>query len=137
MTPFQRAKQILSISYDTLWVVITYSVSVSVLSLIIPIAAQSLVNIVSFGSLFQPIVVLTTIVIMTLTGASIIRILQASLVETIQQRIFATVALDLAKNLPKISLAMFNKYRGSELVNYFFDVLVVQKNNSRYSSIRS
>lgn len=126
----QRLKELAFINKDTLWVVVIYSISVNILSLIIPIAAQALVNIVSFGTLLQPVVVLTGIVFVMLGSAAILRIFQKQIVENIQQRIFTSVAINIAKILPKVITASFNQSRGVELVNRFFEVIVIQKSIS-------
>lgn len=122
-----RIKNILAIGRDTYWVLLVYGISVSILSLIIPIAAQVLVNIVSFGTLVQPLIILTVIVFLMLASSAVLRIFQASLVEMIQQRIFTQVALQLAERLPRTQLSAFHQKRRVEWVNRFFDVFLVQK----------
>lgn len=46
---------------DTLWIVIVHAGGVGLLSLALPVAIQSLVNTVAFGTVLQPIVILTLI----------------------------------------------------------------------------
>lgn len=108
-------------------VVVVYGIAVGVFSLAVPIAAQSLVNTVAFNSLLQPIVVLTTIVLVMLGLASILRVIQTAIVEVIQQRIFVRVSLDLAYRLPRLRMDTYDSARGTELVNRFFEVITVQK----------
>lgn len=63
--------------------------------------------------------------------AAFLQYLELSLVEVIQQRIFARVALKLANRIPLIqSSAIYGKY-APELMNRFFDVLTVQKTWSK------
>ena len=61
-TPYQRLRALLAGERTTLWVAVIYSVVIGLLSLVVPIAVQSLVNTVAFGSVLQPIVVLTVFV---------------------------------------------------------------------------
>jgi ABC-type bacteriocin/lantibiotic exporter with double-glycine peptidase domain len=104
-----------------------YGAAVGLLSLVVPIAAQSLVNTVAFTSILQPILILSVVVLLMLGVASVLRIIQTAVVETIQQRIFARIALDLAYRLPRVRYDVFDQNRGTELVNRFFEVLTVQK----------
>ncbi len=85
--------------------VIIFAVAIGLLSLVVPIAAQGLVTIVSFGSLRQPLFILVVVVFVLLVFSGISRLLQNILVETIQQRIFASIALKIADRLPRIDMA--------------------------------
>ena len=58
-TPLRRVRQLLDLDREDIVVVIVYGVALGLLSLAVPIAVQSLVNTVAFGSLIQPLVVLT------------------------------------------------------------------------------
>ncbi len=53
-----KVKDVALISKNELYVIIFYSFAIGLLSLVLPIAAQGLVTIVSFGSLRQPLFVL-------------------------------------------------------------------------------
>ncbi len=125
--PLQRLWRIVIAEREDIGLVIVYGVAVGVFSLVVPIAAQSLVNTVAFNSLLQPIVVLTVVVLLMLGVASILRVIQTTIVEKIQQRIFARISLDLAYRLPRVKIEAFDRSRSTELVNRFFEVLTVQK----------
>lgn len=127
ISPLQRLLQLIIAERKDIALVIIYGIAVGIFSLVVPIAAQSLVNTVAFNSLLQPILVLTSIVLLMLGIASILRIIQTAIVENIQQRIFARISLDLAYRLPRIRIEAYDQARGTELVNRFFEVLTVQK----------
>ena len=120
-------KSLIASERSDILAVLLYGASVGFFSLVVPIAAQSLVNTVSFNTLLQPILVLTSIVLLMLGVASVLRIIQTVIVELIQQRIFARVAMDLAYRLPRVKMQVFDHERGTELVNRFFEVMTVQK----------
>ena len=126
-TPSMRLSQIISTERRDIGVLLIYGAAVGFLSLVVPVAAQSLVNTVTFTSILQPILILTLVVLFMLGFASALRLLQTSVVETIQQRIFARIALDLAYRLPRVRFEVFDQSRGTELVNRFFESLTVQK----------
>ncbi len=126
-TPAARLRALLRAERSDVWVVVAYAATIGLLSLAVPVAVQSLVNTVAFGSLTQPIVVLTLLVLAGLGFANTLRALQARVVELIQERLFVRVAADLAYRLPRARAGAFAGHYGPELVNRFFDVLTVQK----------
>jgi ABC-type bacteriocin/lantibiotic exporter with double-glycine peptidase domain len=126
-TPAARLWALLRAERSDVWVVVAYAVTIGLLSLAVPVAVQSLVNTVAFGSLAQPIVVLTSLVLAGLGFANALRALQARVVELIQERLFVRVAVDLAYRLPRARADAFAGHHGPELVNRFFEVLTVQK----------
>ncbi len=126
-SPTQRLVGLLRGETSDLWVVATYAVGVGLLSLVVPIATASLVNTISFGTVIQPLVVLTFLVFVGLGFEGLMRALQFWVVEVLQRRVFVKVALDLARRLTRVHATAFDRGNGPELVNRFFDVLTVQK----------
>ncbi|MBC7544882.1 MAG: ABC transporter ATP-binding protein [Candidatus Sericytochromatia bacterium] len=108
-------------------VVTAYAVAIGILSLVVPLTVQSLVNTVAFGALLQPLVVLTLVVLLALGAAAGLRVIQTHVVEMLQRRLFVRTAIDLAYRLPRVALGGYGKYHGPEMVNRFFDVLTLQK----------
>ncbi|MFO0760979.1 MAG: ABC transporter ATP-binding protein [Byssovorax sp.] len=125
--PFDRLTSLLRLERDDIGIAVMYSIAVGVVSLAAPIGVQALVSTVAFGGLLQPVLVLALLVFMALALAGVLRALQAVVVERIQRRVFARVALDLARRLPRVRTEAFDREHGPELVNRFFDVLSVQK----------
>lgn len=125
--PLRRLRALLEAERQDLWVVVIYSVAVGLLSLVVPIAVQSLVNTVAFGSLIQPLVVLTLAVLAALAFSAVLNGFRVFVIEVIQRRIYARVAGDVAYRLLRVKAEAFDKHHGPELVNRFFDVVTVQK----------
>lgn len=125
--PLRRLRALLRAERQDLWVVVAYSVAVGLLSLVVPIAVQSLVNTVAFGSLIQPLVVLTLAVLAALGFSAVLNGFRVYVIEIIQRRIYARVAGDVAYRLLRVKAEAFDKNHGPELVNRFFDVVTVQK----------
>lgn len=128
--PIQRLLEFLQAETRDLGLVVGYSLGMGVLGLGVPIAIQSLVNTVAFGSLTQPLVVLTALVLLTLGTMSFMRIMRLILVEMMQRRIMVRVTQASSQRLVQIQSSIFEQRRLSELVNRFFDVLTVQKSAS-------
>ncbi|MCG5055015.1 MAG: ABC transporter ATP-binding protein/permease [Myxococcales bacterium] len=125
--PLPRLRSLLKTERADLWVVVAYAVGVGVMSLATPVAVQSLVNTVAFGTLLQPLVVLALILLACLGIVTLLRSLQYYVVEMIQRRVFVRAAADLAYRLPRVRLDAYEGKYGPELVNRFFDVVTVQK----------
>jgi len=127
MPPITRLRALLQGERQTLSVAIVYSVAIGLLSLVVPIAVQSLVNTIAFGSATQPLVVLTALVAIGLGISAVINALRAGVVELIQRSLFARTAIDVTHRLLRVRAEAFDRYHGPELVNRFFDVVTVQK----------
>lgn len=66
--------------------------------LAVPLAAQALVNTIAAGVMLQPLIVLTLVVLGALLFAGFLRLMKLSLLERMQQRIFARVSLQRSAN---------------------------------------
>lgn len=124
---FERIKSLLRLEISDIWVITFYSIAIVILSLVIPVGTQSLVNILAFGTLLQPIIVLTILVLVALGFAGIMLILQAHVAEILQQRLFVRLAAETNYKLPRVNQKYFSKKSGTELVNYFLDISTLQK----------
>ncbi|HBY61069.1 MAG TPA: hypothetical protein DEH78_14700, partial [Solibacterales bacterium] len=125
--PFERIKTLLKAEKTDLWVAVIYSAAIGLMTLVVPVATQSLVNTVAFGTLVQPLVVLTLAVLAGLGFAALLQGLRTYVVEVIQRRIFVRVATDVAHRLLRARKDGYEGHHAPELVNRFLDVATVQK----------
>ena len=128
--PTDRVFQWMRSDRNDMLLVLLYAVASSIVALTIPVTVQAMVNTVAFGAVIQPIVVLALLVFAGLALAAFLRALQARVVETIQERLFARTALQLSHRLPTVAASVHERAHGPELVNRFFDVLTIQKAGS-------
>jgi putative ABC transport system ATP-binding protein len=126
-SPLRRARQLLALDGQDIVVIVIYGVALGLLSLAVPVAVQSLVNTVAFGSLIQPLVVLTVMLALALTGAGILRALQIRIAEMLQRRLFVRMVTEIGARLPRMSGPALRDANGPELLNRFFDVFTTQK----------
>ncbi len=120
--------QLIQMEKNDIWAIAIYSVAMGILSLIIPIGVQSLVNILNFGTLFQPVLILTFLVIIALGFVGLMNVLQSYVAELIQQRLFVRLAANVTNLFPRVNHHDFKKYYASEMPNYFLDISIIQKN---------
>lgn len=128
--PQRRLITLLISEKKDLGIILGYGICSGIFALIIPIAVQTLVNTIAFGSLLQPILVLTLLVLLILGLSAFLRGLQVYLMEKVQQRIFARTSLTLAHHIPKVKMSAIEGEQGPELINRFFDILTVQKSTA-------
>ncbi len=107
--------------------ILVYSFLHSLLFLAVPLAAQGLVNVVVSGLYLQPLIVLTGALLFGLLAAGFLTIIRFYLVEVMRERIFARVALRVARKLPRVCHRTLVEKNGPELMNRFFDVINIQK----------
>lgn len=126
-TPLRRTRQLLELDRQDIAVIVIYGVALGLLSLAVPIAVQSLVNTVAFGSLIQPLVVLTVLLAVALIGSAVLRALQVRIAEMLQRRLFVRIVAEISGRLPRVSAPALQAANGPELLNRFFDVFTTQK----------
>lgn len=130
LSPQKRLFQFLKIEKNDLYAVFIYSLVAGFFYLVTPVVVQTLVNTIAFGTLLQPLVILTIALFFILSFAAIIGTLNSYVVEIIQQRLFAKLACDLSYRLPRVRFSSFDRHNPPELVNRFFDIVTVQKSAS-------
>ena len=124
--PIHRLLDIARLERADLGVVLVYAASLGAFSVAVPIAVQALVNTVAFGSVLQPLVVLSILLAGCLGFVAVIRVMQAIIVEALQRRLFVRTAADFARRLPRLDPEA-KRFHGPELANRFFDVVTLQK----------
>jgi putative ABC transport system ATP-binding protein len=133
-TPKSAIEHVLSLfraEREDFFVMVTYSIAVGLLSLVVPIGVQTIVNTVAFTSLPQPVMWLSLMVLMGLIFSGVFNLLQIWVVELMQQRIFVRVAIDLARRIPRYRAMVYRNEAPPELLNRFFEVVLVQKSISK------
>ncbi len=126
-SPWSRLRALMHLERDDLWIVFIYASAAGLFTLATPIAVQSLVGSVAFGTLLQPIVVLALLLLAALGFQGTLKALQTRVVESLQQRLFVRTALDLAWRLPRVKPEEAEQGFGPETVNRFFEVVTAQK----------
>lgn len=129
-TPLQRLQQLIRLEREDIGILMTYGVGIGLLSLATPVAVQALVNTVAFGALFQPLLVLTVVLLVLLSFSNTLVALQFYVVEMLQRRVFVRLFGETAVRLQQTRYAVHNDYHLPELTNRFFDVVTLQKTAS-------
>lgn len=115
------------LDHSSIYSMLIIGVLISLLSLVVPIAAQTLINLVAFGKLLQPVVSLSIMVLVLMAGMGVLSIWQMVIIEIIQQKLMVRISLNLAKHFTHLSPTIFSTHNGPELVNRYFEIVVINK----------
>ncbi len=129
-SPLQRLQQLIKLEREDIGILITYGIGTGLLSLATPVAVQALVNTIAFGALFQPLLVLTLILLVLLSFSNSLVALQFYVVEMLQRRLFVRIFGETATRLQQARYETNDAYYLPELTNRFFDVVTLQKTAS-------
>ncbi|HTF81112.1 MAG TPA: ATP-binding cassette domain-containing protein, partial [Cytophagales bacterium] len=126
-TPLRRLVRLLSTERKEIGYIYVYAVAIGLISLSLPLGIQAIINLISSGMVFNSVILLIIGVILGIIVGGVLQILQTSMVEILQRRVFAKAAFEFAYRIPKIRSESILQEYPPELMNRFFDILTVQK----------
>jgi len=127
LRPWQRLVGILHFERSTINYIFLYAVLIGLLGLTLPLGTTAIFNLLSNGSMYSSTYILIAVVLIGILIGGLLLIGQLTLVEYVEQKIFARTALEFAYRLPRIKKEELVGEYPPELVNRFFDILTVQK----------
>ncbi|WP_420154630.1 peptidase domain-containing ABC transporter [Siphonobacter sp.] len=127
MTPWQRTMQLFRNERRDIYYLYLYAIVSGLIALSLPLGSQAIVGLIQGGLVFSSVYLLAALVIVGTLITGILQIVQVSIVEVLQQRIFAKAAFEFVYRIPRIKVEALNRYYAPELMNRFFDILTVQK----------
>jgi ABC-type bacteriocin/lantibiotic exporter with double-glycine peptidase domain len=127
LTPYDRLGQLLRSERRDIWLIYLYAVLVGLFGLTVPLAVQGITQLVQGGLVLQPVVLLIAFAIAGTLATGAIGLLQESVVETIQQRIFARLAFEFAYLVPRIRFEAAQQANLPLQMNRFFEAVLIQK----------
>ncbi|WP_114748223.1 peptidase domain-containing ABC transporter [Pleomorphovibrio marinus] len=126
-TPLKRFYELLKEEKKEVYAIYFYAVLNGVVSLILPLGIQAILNFILGGRMTTSWILLVVIVALGTAFGGYLQISQLYLTEKLQQRVFSKSALEFAYRLPRIKTeALVGKF-APELVNRFFDTINLQK----------
>ncbi len=126
-TPLRRFIALLSLDRRDIWTIILFALVAGILALATPLAIESMVNVVSWGTYLQPLLVLAVMLLACLGLAGVLRVLQTVVVEMIQRRQLVRIVGDLAHRFPRANRRDLRDEFPRELANRVFDIMTIQK----------
>lgn len=127
LTPGRRLWRLLFNERKDIVYIYIYAVIVGIVNLSLPLGIQAAVSQISGGMFFSSVIVLIALVVLGILVGGGLQVMQITLVEVLQQRVFAKASFELAYRITKVKMESLLKYHPPELMNRFFDVVNIQK----------
>lgn len=126
-SPVKRLFKLLGTEKKEILYILFYAIIIGLIGLIIPLGIQTTVELVSGGVFFSSVYLLIALVIAGVLLSGGLQVVQISLVEFLQRRIFTKASLEFAFRIPRIRMESIQGNYAPELVNRFFDIITIQK----------
>ena len=131
LTPVQRFIRMLSLDKKEIMLVYAYAIFSGLINLSLPLGVQAIIGFVNSAQFSTSLFLLIVVVVIGTTAAGVIQILQLSMTEILQRRIFVRSSFEFAYRIPRFKMEAVNNFYAPELMNRFFDTLTVQKGLSK------
>jgi ATP-binding cassette, subfamily B, bacterial len=129
--PLKRLGQVIKLERKEIGAIYFYAILAGLLNLSVPLGIQAIINFVLAGALSTSMVVLITLVVVGVFVSGLLQVNQMKIIEKVQQRIFTRYSFEFAWRIPKLDMQKVDSYYLPEMVNRFFDTVVLQKSMSR------
>ena len=127
LTTLQRFFRILHQDRKEIGYIYVYAIFAGLINLTLPLGIQAILNTIQGGAISSSWWLLIAGVTIGTLFAGLLIVMQMTVSETLQRRLFTRVSFDFAKRLPNLQTeAVRNEYL-PEIVNRFFDTLTLQK----------
>ncbi len=131
LTPVRRLFRMLSLDRGEIFVIYAYAIFNGLINLSLPLGVQAIVGFVISAEYSASWGLLIFIVVVGVAASGVIQILQLSLTELLQRRIFTRASFEFAYRIPRFKMESISGFYPPELMNRFFDTLNVQKGLSK------
>jgi ABC-type bacteriocin/lantibiotic exporter with double-glycine peptidase domain len=126
-SPIDRTLALLARERREILTIFFYATLAGALSLVLPLAVGGIVQLVQGRLFLQPVIVLIAFVILGTIVAGVIQIGILKIVERIQQRVFARMALEFAFRVPRLKYSASLEADLPEQMNRLFEAVAIQK----------
>ena len=127
MTPFKRLLRLIATEKRDIFYIYIYAIMAGLLGLTLPLGVQSIIGMISGGLILNSVIMLISFVILGTFIGGFLQVMQMSVVETVQRKLFARAAFEFTYRIPRVRMEALFKHYAPELMNRFFDVLTLQK----------
>ncbi len=125
--PFQKFIAMLSEDRRDIIYLYAYALFYAIVNLSLPLGVQAIIGLIQAGMVSTSWIILSAVVTLGVLVGGVLQILQLSISEILQQRIFTRAAFEFTYRIPRFQNASIRGQYPPELINRFFDTLNVQK----------
>ncbi len=123
----QRFFRLIKGDRKEIYYIYLYAIFAGLVNLTLPLGVQAILNFIQGGAVSASWWVLIFAVTLGTLLAGLLVIMQMTVSETLQRRIFTRVSFDFAERLPNLYTEGIRNQHVPELINRFFDTLTLQK----------
>jgi ABC-type bacteriocin/lantibiotic exporter with double-glycine peptidase domain len=127
LKPWQRLVKILHFERSSINYILFYAILIGLIGLSLPLGTTAIFNLLSNGAMYSSTYILIAVVLLGILIGGLLLIGQLTLVELVEQKIFARTSLEFAYRLPRIKKSELEGEYPPELLNRFFGILTIQK----------
>lgn len=127
LSPMRRLFRLLNTERKEIFYILFYALLVGLVSLALPLGIQTTVELISGGVFFSSVYLMIALVIVGVLVGGGLQVIQITMVDYLQRRVFTKAAFEFAYRIPRLRLEALSNRHAPELVNRFFDVITVQK----------
>ncbi len=131
LSPMRRLIRLLSLDRRDLTYIYIFGFFNGIIGLSLPLCVQALMNLVVGGRITASWGILLFFLGLGVLLNGVFNLIQMQIIEGLQRRLFARVALDFSYRLPRFRLDILDNVFAPELINRFFDTLTIQKGLSK------
>lgn len=127
VSPLRRLFRLLNTERKEILYILFYALLVGLVSLALPLGIQTTVELISGGMVFSSVYLMIGLVIAGVLAGGALQIVQISMVDYLQRRVFTKAAIEFAYRIPRLRMESISEKYTPELINRFFDVITLQK----------
>ncbi|UXX81077.1 ATP-binding cassette domain-containing protein [Reichenbachiella carrageenanivorans] len=127
LSPVRRLFRMLALDRREIFIIYAYAIFNGLINLSLPLGIQAIIAFVISAEFSASWGLLIFIVVIGVATSGVIQVLQLSLTEVLQRRIFTRASFEFAYRIPRFRMESVTSFYPPELMNRFFDTLNVQK----------
>lgn len=127
MKSTQRFFKLLELDRKDIFYIYLYAIFAGIITLSLPLGIQAIINLLIGGEVSSSLYLLIGIITIGIMLNGFLTIMQLTVTETLQRRIFTRSAFEFAWRVPHFQLDALTGIYPPELINRFFDTVTLQK----------
>ena len=131
ISTLKRFFKLLQVDKQDILSIYVYALFNGVVVLSLPLGIQAIISLISGGQVSTSWIILVILVIVGVGLSGVMQIMQLTIAENIQQKIFTRSAFEFAFRIPRMKLEALGKAYLPEQANRFFDTIIIQKGLSK------
>ncbi|MEO1518136.1 MAG: ATP-binding cassette domain-containing protein [Bacteroidota bacterium] len=127
MKSTKRFFRLLELDQKDISYIYLYALFAGLITLSLPLGIQAIINLLVGGETSSSLYLLIGIITVSVALNGVLTIMQLTVTETLQRRIFTRSSFEFALRIPRFQLEKLTGVYPPELINRFFDTVTIQK----------